>query len=351
VLTEEMKRLLREVRLGFAATVCPDGTPNLSPKGTTLALDDEHLVFADIRSPQTVANLRSNPAIELNVVDPGTRRGWRFGGTGAIVEPGSRFDELLAWYREQGHELQGRAGAFVVVRVERVAELTSPAYDWGESEQELLRFYAQWYAGIWARRLEGTWPPEVYEAHYLASGTPYGESGKGGGGADWEEGRRPIVRAVDRSGTFLDIGCANGLLMESIVRWSEHRVEPYGLDFAPRLAELARRRLPQWADRVFVGDARTWEPPRRFDFVRTELVYVDEDERPAFVRRLLGRFLEADGRLIVCGYGGDPVGEPLREWGHEPVLELEWRSSRSGRRSELAVLMRTAAGDAGGGAR
>jgi uncharacterized protein len=60
VLTEDMKRVVREQRLGFAATVCPDGTPKLSPKGTTAVWDDEHLVFADIRSPQTVRNLRAN---------------------------------------------------------------------------------------------------------------------------------------------------------------------------------------------------------------------------------------------------------------------------------------------------
>ena len=34
-LTEEMKRVVLEQKLGFVATVCPDGTPNLSPKGTT----------------------------------------------------------------------------------------------------------------------------------------------------------------------------------------------------------------------------------------------------------------------------------------------------------------------------
>jgi predicted pyridoxine 5'-phosphate oxidase superfamily flavin-nucleotide-binding protein/SAM-dependent methyltransferase len=337
VLTEEMKRLVHEVRLGFAATVCPDGTPNLSPKGTTLAYDDERLVFADLRSPQTVANLRANAAIELNVVDVGARRGYRFKGTGRVVEPGPEYDELLAWYRAQGHELEGRAGAFVLVRVERAAELTSPAYDRGSSEPELLRFYARHYAGLWAGRLSGTWPAEVYEAHYLASGTPYGESGKGGGAADWEAGRRPIVRAIDRDGTFLDIGCANGLLMESLVAWAEYRVEPYGLDFAPRLVELARRRLPQWADRIFLGDARTWEPPRSFDFVRTELVYVEERERRGYVERLLRHFLEPGGRLIVCGYGGEEVAQPLRGWGHEPDV-FEWRSPRSGSRVQLAVL-------------
>jgi predicted pyridoxine 5'-phosphate oxidase superfamily flavin-nucleotide-binding protein len=338
MLTEGMKRLVRDARLGFAATVCADGTPNLSPKGTTLVYDDEHLVFADLRSPQTVANLRANPSIEINVVDVGTRRGYRFKGRGEIVEPGARFDEVLAWYRDQGHELSGRAGAFVLVRVQRAAELTSPAYDWGEREQDLLRFFARWYGGLWAERLTGTWPPEIYEAHYLAAGTPAGGSGHGGDAASWEAVRRPIADAIDRSGTFLDIGCANGLLMESIAVWTEHDVEPYGLDFARRLVEEARRRLPQWADRIFLGDARTWEPPRRFDFVRTELVYVEESERPAYVEGLLERFLAPAGRLLVCGYGGDGVRAPLREWGYAPVLEREWVSPRSGLRCELAVL-------------
>jgi hypothetical protein len=35
ILTREMKQVLDEQRLGFVATVGPDGTPNLSPKGTT----------------------------------------------------------------------------------------------------------------------------------------------------------------------------------------------------------------------------------------------------------------------------------------------------------------------------
>ncbi|HEX3199220.1 MAG TPA: pyridoxamine 5'-phosphate oxidase family protein [Propionibacteriaceae bacterium] len=69
-LTADMKRVVREQRLGFVATVCPDGTPNLSPKGTTRVWDDEHLVFCDLMSPQTVEDLRINPAVEVNVVDP-----------------------------------------------------------------------------------------------------------------------------------------------------------------------------------------------------------------------------------------------------------------------------------------
>jgi predicted pyridoxine 5'-phosphate oxidase superfamily flavin-nucleotide-binding protein len=73
--TEDMKRIVAEQRLAFVATVCPDGTPNLSPKGTIAVWDATHLVFADIRSPGTVANLKVNPTIEINVVDPYRKKG------------------------------------------------------------------------------------------------------------------------------------------------------------------------------------------------------------------------------------------------------------------------------------
>jgi SAM-dependent methyltransferase len=169
------------------------------------------------------------------------------------------------------------------------------------------------------------YPVEVYEEHYLRSDDPLGQSGFGGDEDRWEAARRPIVEAIDCDGTFLDAGCANGYLMECVRRWSPHRVEPYGLDFSPRLVALARSRLPRWADRIFLGDALEWESPRRFDFVRTELVYAPEDRQCELVERLLG----FSRRLIVCGYGSGrsgvpakPVGPILREWGFEPIFEL-----------------------------
>src|SRR5437762_5463435 len=89
-----MKRVVTEQRLGFVATVCPDGTPNLSPKGTTAIWNDDHIVFADIRSPATISNLRSNPTVEVNVVDPILRKGYRFKGTAEIHSEGPLFQNF-----------------------------------------------------------------------------------------------------------------------------------------------------------------------------------------------------------------------------------------------------------------
>ena len=192
------------------------------------------------------------------------------------------------------------------------------------------------------------YPVEVYEEHYLASDDPRRQSGFGGDEVRWEAARRPIVRAIDRPGSFLDIGCANGYLLESLVRWSPHPIEPYGLDFSPRLVGVARARLPQWADRFFVGDALEWEPesPPRFDFVRTELVYAPEGRWRELAERLLSRVAAPGGRLIVCGYGSPRSGVPahpvrriVREWGYEPVFELaEEAPEGGGAIVEIAVL-------------
>ena len=67
-LTDEMKEMVERLRLCYVATVTPDGKPNLSPKGSLKVWDDEAVVFADIASPGTMRNLRSNPFIEINLV-------------------------------------------------------------------------------------------------------------------------------------------------------------------------------------------------------------------------------------------------------------------------------------------
>ena len=104
-LTEDMRRVVLEQKLGFAATVCPDGTPSLSPKGTTTVWDERHLLFADIASPNTVRNLRANPAIEINVVDPVVRKGYRFKGTATLHSDGRTYERALELLAERGYDV------------------------------------------------------------------------------------------------------------------------------------------------------------------------------------------------------------------------------------------------------
>src|SRR2546423_2653095 len=100
IVTEDMRRVV-EAELSCIATVCPDGTPNLSPKGTTAVWDEQHLVFLDLFSPGTVANIEAgNPAVEINVVDPIRRKGYRFKGAAQVHRDGRVFDDVVQWYEQ-----------------------------------------------------------------------------------------------------------------------------------------------------------------------------------------------------------------------------------------------------------
>jgi len=150
ILTQEIKEFVRQEKLGFVATVCPDGTPNLSPKGTTTIWDDDHLVFADIHSPGTVANLLVNPSIEINIVDVFIRKGYRFKGIGKVLSEGSLFDEVIAFYKNGGSKYI--IHNIILVKVERIIPLSSPVYDTGISEDDVIKRWTDHWNAIYTSK-------------------------------------------------------------------------------------------------------------------------------------------------------------------------------------------------------
>ena len=59
MLTTEMKQLIGDHSAGMVATINDGGTPSVSPKATFVIIDDGTIAFGNIRSPGTLANLRS----------------------------------------------------------------------------------------------------------------------------------------------------------------------------------------------------------------------------------------------------------------------------------------------------
>lgn len=164
---------------------------------------------------------------------------------------------------------------------------------------------ADWYAEI----------ARLIVPAYLAAPTPWEGSGKKGSNEDWEYARSLIAQAIDRDGSFLDVGCANGLLLECLPRWSTHQLERFGLDIAPELVDVAGKRQPELAGHLFVGNALQWQAPRRFTFIRTGLEYVPNRRRRDLVERLLGWC----DRLIIGVFSEAALARPteklLRSWG------------------------------------
>jgi hypothetical protein len=137
---------------------------------------------------------------------------------------------------------------------------------------------------------------------YLADNDPRWQSGFDGDPELWRQARAFLLDAVPTSGSFLDVGAANGYLMECLVAWAAERnlaLDVFGLELNPQLSAEARRRLPILAHQIFTGNVVDWSPPHRFTYVRTGLEYVPSDQAVTLVRRLVDDFLEPGGRLLL----------------------------------------------------
>jgi len=82
-----------------------------------------------------MSNLKINSAMEINVIDPLSRKGYLFIGTGKIIKDSPLFDEIVTYYRNSG--IQSPINSVVLVTVSSVSEVTSPLYDLGKSESEI----------------------------------------------------------------------------------------------------------------------------------------------------------------------------------------------------------------------
>lgn len=150
-----MRDFIDRLKLGFVATVSPDGRPNVSPRGTIMVGDgdaapggpSDELLIADIRSPETTSNVLSNPEVEVCVVHPLLRRGYRLRGRAEVMRGGSaEFEAAAAAYRKRG--VKSQIGAIIRVRLYEASEVRSPLYDLGMSEGQIKDAWKDAYAEL-----------------------------------------------------------------------------------------------------------------------------------------------------------------------------------------------------------
>lgn len=144
------RNIIETFRLGFVASVTPDGRPNVSPKGTFLVLSDDVIAFANIRSPQTIKNIESNPEVEINFVDQFSRKGIRVRGIATIADQGTQsFQTLIRNWQQEWPTLADRISAIVTIQISTLKPLTTPPYDDGVTEEEMVEIYKQKFREIY----------------------------------------------------------------------------------------------------------------------------------------------------------------------------------------------------------
>src|SRR6266542_1265146 len=117
-------------------------------------------------------------------------------GEDPLLDTGLRVPLVTAGFRRQSlHELEAEGDHL---------------YLWCEGDDG--------YRGSRPHAEVSLWKGEAAEAARRLRG-----AGVGGTAAQWRSSRCQICQAIDRDGTFLDAGCANGHLMESITAWCAER--------------------------------------------------------------------------------------------------------------------------------
>ena len=146
VITPEIRNFLNTQKLGYVATVSADGKPNISPKGTIIPWSDNLLAFANIRSPDTMVNLQNNSFVEINVIDPLSRKGYLFTGTGKIIKDTPMYEDILNYYRTNG--ILSTINSVVIVSISSISMVTSPLYDLGKTETEIKLKWKKYFNNL-----------------------------------------------------------------------------------------------------------------------------------------------------------------------------------------------------------
>jgi predicted pyridoxine 5'-phosphate oxidase superfamily flavin-nucleotide-binding protein len=88
-------------KLAWVSTASVDGVPNATPKGSVRVIDDEHIVFADLFSLKTRANLQENPRVAVTVIDAESYKGYQIKGTAEMFDAGPLFDQMVEGLKKQ----------------------------------------------------------------------------------------------------------------------------------------------------------------------------------------------------------------------------------------------------------
>lgn len=86
MLNTKVKEYIDKSVLCWLATSSTDNAPNVSPKEIFNYFDENHIIIANIASPQTVKNIKQNPNVCVSFIDVFIQKGYQIKGKGYIID-------------------------------------------------------------------------------------------------------------------------------------------------------------------------------------------------------------------------------------------------------------------------
>ncbi len=88
------------------ATVDDDGNPNVTPKGSLQAIDEETIVYAEMYPDgKTAENIKENSKVAVSVVDYSEQKAYMIRGEASLVNEGEVYDKVVESVKEAPMDL------------------------------------------------------------------------------------------------------------------------------------------------------------------------------------------------------------------------------------------------------
>ena len=128
MLTENVRNSIKESVLCWLATADEDGCPNVSPKEMFMAFGEDKLIIANIASPESIRNIKSNSKVCVSFVHVFKQKGFKISGQAKIIEGcDSRCSEL----KEELYSLGGREfeiKSVIEIVINKISPIVAPSY-------------------------------------------------------------------------------------------------------------------------------------------------------------------------------------------------------------------------------
>lgn len=129
MLDAEIQKSIKDSVLCWLATVNKHGEPNVSPKEMFIANGNEHILVANIASPNSVRNIYGNSSVSLSFIDVFRQKGFKLNGIAKIIEKNdSDFHQKSAILRLLGGE-QFEIRSIIEIKVTQAFPIRAPSYN------------------------------------------------------------------------------------------------------------------------------------------------------------------------------------------------------------------------------
>lgn len=128
MINQEVKKYIDTSILCWLATVSCDMVPNVSPKEVFTNYGDEHFIIANIASPNSVRNIKTNPKVCVSFIDIFIQKGFQIKGRATIVDQRASEFEVLAGPLEKMTQGKYPFGSITKINIERIKPIIAPSY-------------------------------------------------------------------------------------------------------------------------------------------------------------------------------------------------------------------------------